>query len=83
MYVVMQMCDGSLHGLLHGDAQAPLTAAQKQHLAQQAAKGVAHLHSHALVHRCSLSYLHVVGLTATLELRQGPQEPQLPLHLQQ
>ena len=51
LYVVMEMCTGSLHGLLHGTPQTPLTPAQRQQLAQQAAQGVAHLHTHALVHR--------------------------------
>ena len=51
LYVVMEMCTGSLHGLLHGTPQITLTPAQRQQLAQQAAQGVAHLHTHALVHR--------------------------------
>ena len=51
LYVVMEMCTGSLHGLLHGTPQTALTPAQRQQLAQQAAQGVAHLHTHALVHR--------------------------------
>ena len=53
LYVLMEMCSGSLHKLLHGKAQTPLTPATRQHLALQAAKGVAHLHSHTLVHRCN------------------------------
>ena len=49
--IVMEMCTGSLHGLLHEMPYIALTPAQRQRLAQQAAQGVAHLHLHALVHR--------------------------------